>query len=171
MRTLITLSMTVAAAWLSGCASDHGGIVLDTVGPAPAQSAAANSPNGALVVYSANEVNADFNAPDPYRHEHSDYWLLAADGNSRQRIHNNSGSILQRPRRVELPAGNYRVTAQANGYGLVTVPVVVQAGRDTILHLEGGVIWPAQSGFNQTNAVRLPDGEIVGWRIAPASQL
>lgn len=164
MKRIINLSLAVAGAWLCGCASDRNGMLLDTVGPAPSQSLAANSTNGTLLVYSAYEVNADFNARDRYRHEYSDYWLFSADGNSRQRVHNNSGTILQRAQRVALPAGTYRVTARANGYGWVTVPVLLRAGRETVLHLEGGVNWPAQAGFNQTNTVRLPDGEIVGWK-------
>ena len=143
-------------------------MVLDPVGPAPVQSLAGNSTKGALLVYSAYEVNADFNARDPRRPEYSDYRIYTADGNLQSRVHNGSGTILQRPQRVELPAGTYRVAAQANGYGLVTVPVVIEAGRDTVLHLEGGASWPAHSGFNRTNAVRLPDGEIVGWKAAPA---
>jgi len=165
---MIVLSMMVVGAWLSGCARDRIGMVLGPVGPAPVQISASNSANGTLVVYSAYEVNADFNARDPYRHEYSDYRVFSADGNLLQRVHNNSGTILQRAQPVVLPAGTYRVTAQANGYGLVTVPVVIRAGCDTIVHLEGGAIWPAQSGFNRTNAVRLPEGEIVGWKAAPA---
>jgi len=168
MKHTMALSLTVLSAWFSGCATDRSEMLLDPVGPAPMQTAAANSSNGAVVVYSAYQVNADFNARDPRRPEYSDYRIFTADGNLQQRVHNNSGSMLQRPQRVELPAGTYRVTAQANGYGLVTVPVVIEAGRDTVLHLEGGAIWPAQSGFNRTNAVRLPDGEIVGWKAAPA---
>jgi len=34
-----------------------------------------------LVVYSAYEVNADFNARDPRRPEYSDYRIFTADGN------------------------------------------------------------------------------------------
>jgi len=34
------------------------------------------------------------------------------------------------------------------------------------LHLEGGSSWPNESAFNQTNAVRLPDGQIIGWKAA-----
>jgi hypothetical protein len=71
---------------------------------------------------------------------------------------------------VELPAGTYRIIAQANGYGFVTVPVTVVAGHETILHLEGGDRWPNPRAFNQSNAVRLPDGEVVGWKSAVAMQ-
>ena len=60
----------------------------------------------------------------------------------------------------------YRVVAQANGYGRVTIPVVIEAHQTTVLHLEGGGSWPSEAEFNQTNAVRLPDGQIIGWKSA-----
>jgi hypothetical protein len=44
---------------------------------------------------------------------------------------------------------------------------MIVAQQNTILHLEGGGSWPDESAFNQTNAVRLPDGLIVGWKAAP----
>jgi hypothetical protein len=149
---------------LASCATSNHALVLEGVGPGPDAVSRSAATTGTLVVYSAYEVNADFNARDPRRPEYSDYRIFSADGQLPRRIHNNSGTMLQRPQRVDLPAGSYRVAAQANGYGRVTVPVIISAGRDTLLHLEGGFSWPAQSGFNQTNAVRLPDGEIVGWK-------
>ena len=81
-----------------------------------------------------------------------------------QAVHNDSGTMLQEAVPVELPPGKYRVVASANGYGHVTIPVVIKAGQTTMLHLEGGGSWPNESAFNQTNAVRLPDGQIIGWR-------
>jgi hypothetical protein len=149
---------------LAGCATFNPALVLEAVGPGPDSVTHSAATNGTLAVYSAHEVNADFNARDSRRPEYSDYRIYSADGQLWRQIHNNSGTMFQRPQRVDLPPGSYRVTAPANGYGWVTVPVVISAGRETLLHLEGGFIWPAQSGFNQTNAVRLPDGEIVGWK-------
>ncbi len=122
------------------------------------------STNGTLVVYSAYEVNADFNARDPYRPEYSDYNIFSSDGGVIRRVHNNSGTNLQNPLPVSLPKGEYRVVALANGYGLVTVPVIIEPNQNTVIHLEGGDHWPNESAFNQTNAVRLPDGQIVGWK-------
>ncbi len=162
--------LIMAGALLSGCATEKNGLALDTVGPPLSQPTAANSTNGTLVVYSAYEVNADFNRRDPYRPEYSDYRIFSTDGKLLRKIHNNSGTILQDPVPVELPAGKYRVIARANGYGYVTVPVIVEAQQSTILHLEGGGSWPDESVFNQTNAVRLPGGQVVGWR-APEEHL
>jgi hypothetical protein len=32
------------------------------------------------------------------------------------------------------------------------------------MHLEGGGSWPNREEMIQANAVRLPDGRVVGWR-------
>jgi hypothetical protein len=166
MKTFFTLIAIAAGALLSGCATGKNGLALDTVGPPLPQPTATISNNGTLVVYSAYEVNADFNARDPNRPEYSDYKILTTDGKLLQRVHNNSGTILQDAVPVALPPGKYNVVARANGYGYVTVPVMIVAQQNTILHLEGGGSWPDESAFNQTNAVRLPDGLIVGWKAA-----
>ncbi len=64
------------------------------------------------------------------------------------------------------PAGTYRVLARANGYGLAPVPVAIRPGQVTTLHLEGSVWWPVKSPIFNSNPVRLPGGEIIGWRAA-----
>ena len=164
MKIFFTSNLIVAGVLLAGCATGKSGITLDTAGPVPAQPAAVSSTNGTLMVYSAYEVNADFNSRDPYRPEYSDYRIFNTNGKLLQRVHNNSGTILQDPVSVELPPGKYRVFARANGYGYVTVPAIIEPEQSTILHLEGDVSWPGVAGFNLTNAVRLPDGQVVGWR-------
>jgi hypothetical protein len=166
MKTFLTFNIVAAGLLLAGCATGKSGMILDTVGPASAQPVPVGSTDGTLMVYSAYDVNADFNSRDPYRQEYSDYRILATDGKLLQRVHNDSGTILQDPMPVELPAGKYRVIARANGYGYVTIPVMIEAAQDTILHLEGGGSWPDGTAFNQSNAVRLPDGRIIGWKVA-----
>jgi hypothetical protein len=163
MKTIISMLLVTAGALLSGCASSKDGLPLGTVGPAPLPVLNANSTTGTLVVYSAYEVNADFNSRDVDRPEYSDYRIYSADGKLLQKVHNDSGTIFQDPRRVALPVGNYQVVAQANiGFGHVTIPVSVEANRTTMLRLSGN--WSGGYQFNQTNAVRLPDGQIVGYR-------
>ncbi|HEY1717050.1 MAG TPA: hypothetical protein VGH42_02000 [Verrucomicrobiae bacterium] len=157
--------LIVAGSFLSGCATGKNGTVLDTVGPSLPQPAAIST-NGTLVVYSAYEVNADFNARDPNRPEYSDYRIFTTDEKLLQRVRNNSGTILQDPLSVQLPPGKYNVIARANGYGYLTIPVIIAARQNTILHLEGGGSWPHEPASNQTNAVRLPDGQVIGWKVA-----
>lgn len=164
-KTFFTFIVTTAGALLTGCATGNGP-ALDTVGPSLPQPVSATSTDGILVVYSAYEADADFNSRNPDLPEYSDYRILTTDGKLLQRVRNNSGSILQDPVSVELPPGKYQVIARANGFGNVTVPVMIEAQQGTVLHLEGGGFWSGESAFNQTNVVFLPDGQIIGWKAA-----
>ena len=167
MKAAFCLSvMITVGAFLAGCAGMRSDLVLDTAGPIPGQTASANSGPGTLVVYSAYKVNADFNAANPNRPEYSDYRILNADGKSFKWVHNAANDFLQGPVAVELPAGKYLVLARSNGYGVVTIPVIIVSKQDTILHLDGNDSWLNESEFNQTNTVLLPDGESVGWKYA-----
>jgi len=164
MKLGIVLTLGGLGLVLLGCAINYHRLTLECVGPAPGSAADRVAAEGTLIVYSAYTVNADFDRRDIRRPEYSDYRLLAADGTALQRVANNSGTILQGPRLVALPPGEYRVVACANRYGWVTVPVRIKAGLTTIVHLQGGVTWPGQPEFTAATAVRLPDGEIVGWK-------
>jgi hypothetical protein len=164
MKKLHLLMLIAMSLLFSGCATSQKGLTLAPVGPA--MDITSHSPDGTLVVYSAIKRNADFNSRDPDRPEYSDYKILDAHGSLLRRVHNNSGTIFQDVVSVSLAPGAYKVVARANGYGYVTVPVVLEAQHSTIVHLEGGNPWSDDSVFNQTNAVRLPDGQIVGWSAA-----
>src|ERR1700761_392649 len=100
---------------MAGCVTSKNGTVLEGVGPGPtaAANATADVP-GTLLVYSAYEINADFNSRDAHRPQYSDYQILTPDGKLQQRVHNSTETILQRPKEVALPAGKYRVVAEAN---------------------------------------------------------
>jgi hypothetical protein len=41
------------------------------------------------------------------------------------------------PDRVMLPPGTYTIVANTADYGLVTVPVIIQSGKTTTVHLNG----------------------------------
>jgi hypothetical protein len=149
---------------LTGCATGKSRIVLDPVGPPPAQAQTVQPDKGTLTVFSAFEVNADFNSRDPYRSEYSDYRIYSNDGKLLRFVKNDDGSNFGSPGEVSLAPGGYRVVARANGYGTVTVPVEVDANRVTTIHLEGGYTWPNNPGFDKAKAVCLPGGEMVGWK-------
>jgi hypothetical protein len=167
MKTLIAASLFVAAALVEGCISQPHGLVLDPIGPPGSPSPGAGS-NGTLVVFSAFDPHADFNDL-PYLRHYTDYKITREDGQLWQTVRNDNASLLEGPRRVQLPAGAYHVVARANGYGVVTVPVLIRANQVTTVHLEGGSSWQHRSQLSQSNPVRLPDGEIVGWRASPGS--
>jgi len=164
MKYFFAFFSITAGICLSGCASGGNGIVLGTVGPQSLQSVADNSTNGTLVVYSAYEVGPDFNSRNEFGQSHSDYTISTSDGKPFRKIHNDTGTILQNPAAVQISPGRYLVSAQANGYGYVTIPIVIESQQTTVIHLEGGGAWSNESAFNQTNAVRLPDGGIIGWK-------
>ena len=162
MKLHLATGFLAAMALLSSCASHGPALVLDPVGPAPFPSAVGGS-TGTLKVFSAFEQGADFNS-QLYRPHYTDYRILSAEGKRLQTVRNDSGTVVEAPKRVQLPVGNYRVVARANGYGEVTVPVVIRADQVTTVHLEGSPSWPNRSQLAASNPVRLPHGEIAGWR-------
>lgn len=145
-----------------GCMHSPGSVVLDPVGPPPGE-LVGNGTTGSLLVYSAFDSAPDFNN-SPYRQRYTDYTIFTSDGAELvKKVRNDSGKLAEGPVRVELSAGNYRVVARANGYGIVTVPVVVKPSQTTSVHLEGSHWWPRSSPIFDANPVRLPGGQIVGW--------
>lgn len=147
---------------ICGCVHSPSGLVLNPVGPPPGDTPETGTLGG-LLVYSAFDPAADFNS-SPYRHRYTDYKIYNTDGTQLVRkVRNDSGKLVEGPVRVELAAGSYRVVARANGYGTVTVPVVLKVGQTTLVHLEGSHWWPRDSAIFDANPVRLPGGQIVGW--------
>jgi hypothetical protein len=161
MNTPWGLAPLLAAVLFAGCASTRDSLVLAPVGPPP-DMAAASASTGSLVVFSAFERNAPLPPGPDYRRRYSDYRILSADGQLVQTVSNDTGSAVGAPLEVKLAPGTYRVVAPANGYGVVTVPVVVVAARTTTVHLEGGLTRASDQAGDA--AVRLPDGRVVGWR-------
>jgi hypothetical protein len=163
MKAFPVHSGLLVAVLICGCASFHRALVLGPVGPSP-QPSSGSGQEGFLQVFSAFDPTPGFSG-SPYHYYYTDYRVLSNDGSQLiKQVHNNSGKLLEGPKRVELPAGAYRVLARANGYGVVTVAVVIRPGQVTAVHLEGGTWWPASSPIFQSNPVRLPHGQIVGWR-------
>jgi hypothetical protein len=144
--------------------------VFDSVGPSPEITPIAGS-HSAVLVFSAFETSLRLSDVDPDGKRCTDYKVFSDDGNLVRTVHNDSETMLEGPVLVELPAGNYRVVARANGYGSVTVPVVIMTKRTTTVHLEGGASWPDQAALMHSNPVRLPDGQIIGWRAGDSSLL
>ena len=157
--------LLAAALWLTGCDDYQQNLVLAPVGPRPVQPASTGT-QGSLVVFLAFETDPNL---DPEYARHSRYKIFAEDGKLLQVVRNDSGIHYQGPVSVELAPGSYRVVARANGYGPVTMPIVIAANQVTTLHLEGDGSSPDQASLTPANSVRLPDGRRVGWRAAPAN--
>jgi hypothetical protein len=145
---------------LSGCATNKQASVLDRVGPASTEPGAGK--DGSLLVFSAPDTSGHFNTV-PYRPIYSDYVILTEDGKLLQNVINRDARR-NSPNPVSLPAGKYRVVARANGYGNLTVPVLIVDGRLTTVHLDGPGSWTGSSSVERSNLVCLTDGQIVGYR-------
>jgi hypothetical protein len=168
MKTRWGLVPLLSVVLFAGCASTRNSLVLAPVGPAPAITAG-SALAGTLVVFSAFERNAPLPPSPDYRKRYSNYSILGADGRLIQQVSNDTGAAVGMPVEVKLAPGAYRVVAPANGYGVVTVPVVIAANRTTTVHLEGGTIRSVD--LAGAAAVRLPDGQVVGWRAQDSAGL
>jgi hypothetical protein len=139
-------------------------LVLDTVGP-PSASVGSSGLDfagiGFLRVYSATETrNADkFITYYP----HTPYTIYTTNGQLFRWERNSVTTADENPALVRLPSGLYTVRAQDDGYGRVIVPVLIKGGETTTIHLDARRLAPTEH-LNPTNAVRLPNGRLVGWR-------
>ena len=77
-------------------------------------------------------------------------------------VGNAIGRYEQAPLEVALQPGNYIVRSRANDYLRVEVPVIIERGRTTRVHLDGD--WKYPAGTQMRELVSLPDGNPVGWR-------
>ena len=154
MKTINLMFVLGLVAWLgSGCATQP--VVLNPVGPAQNRPSPPGS-RGYLRVYSATET--DQIGEGTYYYPHTGYRIYDGDGRLVKFVPNHIGNMDESAALVSLPAGQYRVKAQSDIYGWVTVPVVVEAGEITSVHLQS--TWPGPVHA----LVRLPDGRPVGWK-------
>lgn len=159
MKIYIAANCLGLALLVVGCASAPP-LALDRVGPAT-ELASARSNEGNLVVYSA--WSPLMNMVDPDTPLHSDYAVLSSDGTIFRKVKNWQSKVLRDPASVSLPPGLYTVEADAADHGKVRVPVLIEAHRMTIIHLDG----EPDGGFKgiaKSELVSLPDGYVVGWR-------
>jgi hypothetical protein len=154
--------------------------VAGAVGPAPSE-ARAGTGDGSLVVWSARTPadvdvnlaewrwNNDFGRNEfLYEPAHSDYTIYKPTGEVVEHVRNSHDVDDPAPTRVMLPAGTYKVEAEALDcqseriQALMTV--VIEPGQTTAAYLDGD--WKPQGGPEGTELARLPCGRPVGW-LAP----
>ena len=157
MKSINLILGAAIVSMLAGCSSTP--IVLDPVGPAP-PGATAPLREGKLIVYSATET---INDGEINYFPHTSYHIFTPDGKRFRTVNNHVGRNDETPEWVRLPAGSYNVRAQADGYGFVTVPVMIKWGRLTEVNLE---TWGRKKTpvTNEAAVVQLPNGYVVGWR-------
>ena len=175
MKYVSSIVVSTAVVCLIGCASAEPVAVSGPVGPAPAGRAQASG-RSSLQVSSARvrapvDVNKeeflwnnDFGKNDfSYEPAHSDYTICTRDGKVLEHVRNARNANDPEPAVVPLPPGNYEVKAKARDYGVVTIPVVVEAGKLTLVNLQRGEN-PVVDSVAKANAVLLGGYRIVGWQ-------
>ncbi|MDB6022963.1 MAG: hypothetical protein JWQ04_2820 [Pedosphaera sp.] len=169
MKSVYWLMGTALAGLLAGCASTP--VVLAPVGPNPAGVRSVAS-TGTLQVFSSltaqnddqmqSFLDEDSAALNPSWNQHTDYKIYTLDGKLVKRVDNTIGHYAEAPRRVALPPGRYLVKAQAQDYSLAEVPVKIERGRTTRVHLDDQ--WKPLANAPNRGVVTLPNGNPVGWR-------
>lgn len=87
-------------------------------------------PQGYLIVYSATD---QFNDGEVPYYAHSAYSIYTADGKLFKHLENHISLSDEVPSRVTLPAGSYAIEARSESHGYVRVPIVITAGRQTVV--------------------------------------
>jgi hypothetical protein len=162
--TLLVCLMGVTT--IAGCAASAPLVVRNPVGPERPHLGRRRT-DGDLVVYSATHAATYAQSEYPV---HTDYTISTQDDKLIERVANQTGSFYSSPATVPLVPGEYHVKALAERGGFVIVPVVIEAGRTTVVDLDGEAL--PQSAAEHAGAdadaagewVRLPDGHVVGWR-------
>jgi hypothetical protein len=96
---------------------------------------------------------------------HSDYAIYDPSGRLLKSVRNTASFHDPRPKVVALPAGNYSIQGLGDGNERWRVPVVIKAGRVTIVNLESNN--RHIHGADDKDVVRGPDGRIIGWLAGP----
>jgi hypothetical protein len=144
---------------LTGCVSKP--IALAPVGPA-AGAATSSSNKGSLEVFSATEKSLPTDSEDHWVCDlPTGYEIYDASGKDYKFVANHLDNMDEWPDTVQLPAGHYTVEARSRYCGVVTVPVTIEKGKTTVVHLDDN--WSPPKGTPQANIVFLPDGSAVGW--------
>ncbi len=160
-----SFSITMAAAVAlvaAGCSTAP--VALAPVGPNPARTQRMSG-TGELQVFSSLEEQSDNQnqaSRDPVWYQHANYAVYDAQGHLVARVDNVTGHYSQAPRRVALPPGQYLVRAPARDYLQVAVPVTIERGRLTRVHLDHK--WQLPPATPKTELVSTPNGEPVGWK-------
>jgi hypothetical protein len=164
-RLTAILHLAAMLGVVAGCATNQPLILHDAVGPLAPPVTSGNS-EGRLIVYSATRVTTADQSEYPI---HTPYTVYGSGGKVVQRVTNTAGLYSQAPQAVSLPQGEYHVKALAAGSGYVVMPVIIVAGKTTIVDLDGTALpqdtdaSAARSG-SAAQWVRLPDGRVVGSR-------
>ncbi len=154
---------------LASCASQP--ITLAPVGPSPFAGGSSSVGTGHLQVFSSLAERSDDqnqSSTDPVWYQHTDYNVYDGRGKLVRHVDNTVGHYSTSPRLVSLQPGNYTVRARATEWLSANVPVVIERGRTTKVHLDKN--WKPPVGTPKTEIVSAPGGYPVGWRADPVTK-
>jgi hypothetical protein len=163
VQSLYRFAGAVLLCLLPACSFHPNQAVLQPVGPPP-QANLNPEHEGYLVVYSAWSNFVDQGSIG----HHSRYTIASDDGKVSREIINHTDRFDEGPVRLALAPGSYRVRARSAHFGRVNVPVLIKERETTFVYLDGSS-HPEAPSARQSNAVKLPDGEIVGWSTTAAA--
>lgn len=159
IRFFLAASMILG---LAGCASP---VILAPVGPNPVGRESVAS-MGALQVFTrvVEQFDDQNQAGDGVSGwpQHSDYVIYNLHGKRVKHVYNSIGHYETAPRIVTLPPGRYIVAAEANETLRVRVPVEIERGRVSRIHLDN--CWKPPGTTPKIELVSMPSGSPVGWR-------
>jgi hypothetical protein len=166
MNSAAFLVCLVGLAAMTGCSIRAPLVVQNRVGPQRPHPPRRRT-DGDLVVYSARHAATYAQSEYPV---HTEYTIATPDDKVIERVANQAGPFSADPAKVHLPPGEYHVKALAERGGFVVVPVVIEAGKTTVVDLDGEAL--PQNAVEHADAdadaagewVRLPDGHVVGWQ-------
>ena len=87
-------------------------------------------PQGYLLVFSATD---QFDDGGTFYYPHSSYSIYMAGGTFFKNVENHISRSDEIPELVTLPAGSYTILLRSENRGYIRLPVVIRAGRRTIL--------------------------------------
>jgi hypothetical protein len=157
MKHICMIAAMGLTSLLFGCTSVQ--VAVAPVGPNPNREALRTS-DGQLEVFSA--ITGRTEGDDPTWFQHTDYTIYNQQQQSVKHVFNALGHYSSAPRAITLPPGKYFVKARAKDYASVWVPVVIEPGRTTRVHLDD--TWRPIAD-SKTPLIKLPSGTPVGWRI------
>ncbi len=156
MKYLPAIPGVAMSPLLFGCATAP--LALAPVGHNPA-GVQANTTSGKLEVFSALEPQSEGDTPFWYQHE--DYVVRNLKGKRVRYVDNSVGYYESAPRIISLPPGRYRVRANAADGRQADIPVVIEPGRITRVHLDDH--WSPPPDAPQREFVFDSHGTPVGW--------
>lgn len=176
MKASLVVATIAASLVFTSCAMNHKPVFLGPVGPAetkPLQSVH----EGELEVYTARRQRDVYPNLVDYVSEnrwdmvffkgHTDYTIYTAKNELYRRVRNAHSADDGTPTLVRLPAGIYRVSADAEDYADDIIPVMITVevvpGQKTTILLARDWRWIIPPSRRE-ELVTLPNGRPIGWR-------